>query len=135
MRSLCPHASAFATWKLNGVNPFHKAGPPALNPIPDRLAPGENDDQEYSSEYPQGNIDRLGQRRNLEAPTIQGACAAAGGNVSKEQCPRSVRIHAAEGPIQGHGATARRKAPRSEEHTSELQSLRHLVCRLLLENK
>src|SRR5205814_3458709 len=24
---------------------------------------------------------------------------------------------------------------RSEEHTSELQSLRHLVCRLLLENK
>src|SRR5262245_56526929 len=27
------------------------------------------------------------------------------------------------------------RAPRSEEHTSELQSLRHLVCRLLLENK
>src|SRR5437899_4882453 len=25
-----------------------------------------------------------------------------------------------------------RVAPRSEEHTSELQSLRHLVCRLLL---
>src|ERR1035441_10917324 len=25
-------------------------------------------------------------------------------------------------------------AKRSEEHTSELQSLRHLVCRLLLEN-
>src|SRR5262245_62301141 len=30
------------------------------------------------------------------------------------------------------GAPARR---RSEEHTSELQSLRHLVCRLLLEKK
>src|SRR5438045_9168319 len=27
------------------------------------------------------------------------------------------------------------EAPRSEEHTSELQSLRHLVCRLLLEKK
>src|SRR5437899_7891420 len=27
------------------------------------------------------------------------------------------------------------KADRSEEHTSELQSLRHLVCRLLLEKK
>src|SRR5262245_10859172 len=27
------------------------------------------------------------------------------------------------------------KPPRSEEHTSELQSLRHLVCRLLLEKK
>src|SRR5471030_3195964 len=29
----------------------------------------------------------------------------------------------------------RRKYARSEEHTSELQSLRHLVCRLLLEKK
>src|SRR5262245_66578845 len=28
-----------------------------------------------------------------------------------------------------------RDAVRSEEHTSELQSLRHLVCRLLLEKK
>src|SRR5437899_6689825 len=27
------------------------------------------------------------------------------------------------------------RPPRSEEHTSELQSLRHLVCRLLLEKK
>src|SRR5215831_21118707 len=30
---------------------------------------------------------------------------------------------------------ARHGGPRSEEHTSELQSLRHLVCRLLLEKK
>src|SRR5438045_9128830 len=30
---------------------------------------------------------------------------------------------------------AARDAERSEEHTSELQSLRHLVCRLLLEKK
>src|SRR5258705_9289380 len=29
----------------------------------------------------------------------------------------------------------RRPEGRSEEHTSELQSLRHLVCRLLLEKK
>src|ERR1035441_2996930 len=28
-----------------------------------------------------------------------------------------------------------KRLPRSEEHTSELQSLRHLVCRLLLEKK
>src|SRR5205814_8016558 len=33
---------------------------------------------------------------------------------------------AADGAVAGH---------RSEEHTSELQSLRHLVCRLLLEKK
>src|SRR5947199_7336232 len=32
-------------------------------------------------------------------------------------------------------ASSRPDSPRSEEHTSELQSLRHLVCRLLLEKK
>src|SRR5947199_3683854 len=34
-----------------------------------------------------------------------------------------------------HGAAAALQVLRSEEHTSELQSLRHLVCRLLLEKK
>src|SRR2546429_5919865 len=34
----------------------------------------------------------------------------------------------------GHGYVAR-GCPRSEEHTSELQSRLHLVCRLLLEKK
>src|SRR5471030_3403841 len=33
------------------------------------------------------------------------------------------------------GWRSRRSRRRSEEHTSELQSLRHLVCRLLLEKK
>src|SRR5687767_15574437 len=32
-------------------------------------------------------------------------------------------------------STPHRPATRSEEHTSELQSLAYLVCRLLLENK
>src|SRR5947199_7164425 len=35
----------------------------------------------------------------------------------------------------GRPAAAPRSRLRSEEHTSELQSLRHLVCRLLLEKK
>src|SRR3712207_8127002 len=34
----------------------------------------------------------------------------------------------------GHGVLAR-PLPRSEEHTSELQSRQYLVCRLLLEKK
>src|SRR5438045_8231284 len=34
-----------------------------------------------------------------------------------------------------HPVTGRVTRARSEEHTSELQSLRHLVCRLLLEKK
>src|SRR5262245_64684734 len=36
---------------------------------------------------------------------------------------------------QKYGREAVVEAVRSEEHTSELQSLRHLVCRLLLEKK
>src|SRR2546429_3689777 len=35
----------------------------------------------------------------------------------------------------GAGARAQDVGPRSEEHTSELQSRLHLVCRLLLEKK
>src|SRR5437899_6817681 len=38
-------------------------------------------------------------------------------------------------PIQVPALRERREDIRSEEHTSELQSLRHLVCRLLLEKK
>src|SRR5258708_8922965 len=34
-----------------------------------------------------------------------------------------------------HDRLARARGPRSEEHTSELQSPDHLVCRLLLEKK
>src|SRR5262245_62846953 len=37
--------------------------------------------------------------------------------------------------IVGVGLAANFATRRSEEHTSELQSLRHLVCRLLLEKK
>src|SRR2546429_6699360 len=39
------------------------------------------------------------------------------------------------GRARSWGVCAHAKAPRSEEHTSELQSRLHLVCRLLLEKK
>src|SRR6266487_1021017 len=38
-------------------------------------------------------------------------------------------------PSSTPGGSRSRRAPRSEEHTSELQSPVHLVCRLLLEKK
>src|SRR5687767_15647703 len=38
-------------------------------------------------------------------------------------------------PTAGEGAGDPREVDRSEEHTSELQSLAYLVCRLLLEKK
>src|SRR5262245_64989738 len=50
----------------------------------------------------------------------------ASGRPSSAPRPTAVRA----GPVPDLGG-----ARRSEEHTSELQSLRHLVCRLLLEKK
>src|SRR2546422_2256837 len=48
--------------------------------------------------------------------------------VAGQQAPLAVRL--ADGDLLVNGA-----ALRSEEHTSELQSRLHLVCRLLLEKK
>src|SRR2546425_7258210 len=48
--------------------------------------------------------------------------------------PRPVRRRAAR-PAPGGHRTGRGRLSRSEEHTSELQSLAYLVCRLLLEKK
>src|SRR5947199_4379784 len=44
---------------------------------------------------------------------------------------RRVQLFREEGDLRAHVG----QDVRSEEHTSELQSLRHLVCRLLLEKK
>src|SRR5437899_13060201 len=50
---------------------------------------------------------------------------------------RSPRVHRTgrAGPFRDPPLSVSRRPKRSEEHTSELQSLRHLVCRLLLEKK
>src|SRR5947199_4911024 len=45
----------------------------------------------------------------------------------------SLRLLDTDAAAQAASVKSRRR--RSEEHTSELQSLRHLVCRLLLEKK
>src|SRR5205809_7774943 len=50
--------------------------------------------------------------------------------------PAALAPPAAEGaPMTTRGPASATEAPRSEEHTSELQSRLHLVCRLLLEKK
>src|SRR5205814_9478153 len=50
---------------------------------------------------------------------------------------REIHVALMEGVYQREGIVLvdREQLLRSEEHTSELQSLRHLVCRLLLEKK
>src|SRR2546429_3148837 len=48
---------------------------------------------------------------------------------------RHGRHHLPGRPLPGHDGARRDLPERSEEHTSELQSRLHLVCRLLLEKK
>src|SRR2546425_8049022 len=60
-----------------------------------------------------------------------------------EEAPRwPLCASTSDKPAAGKGSSSRSQAsrgsarrPRSEEHTSELQSLAYLVCRLLLEKK
>src|SRR2546425_1857369 len=49
--------------------------------------------------------------------------------VSRAPAPSGIHLHKSAGRV------PRRTRNRSEEHTSELQSLAYLVCRLLLEKK
>src|SRR3712207_7981866 len=66
-------------------------------------------------------------------------CAGAVGH--RRAAPLSSRCRRARprGPlgrrVAGHVRVPQRRRPRSEEHTSELQSRQYLVCRLLLEKK
>src|SRR5205814_9217051 len=65
-----------------------------------------------------------------------GSCVGAPRRRSTSWCARPASKNARCKSIGGACSPSRsRAAPRSEEHTSELQSLRHLVCRLLLEKK
>src|SRR5438045_5214247 len=53
----------------------------------------------------------------------------------RESCPSVAPAVAREQQLLIGARVDERRIARSEEHTSELQSLRHLVCRLLLEKK
>src|SRR5262245_64392828 len=64
----------------------------------------------------------------------------AGGNIDVHHGLVDRRLHLVahwrdRSYISNDGIEIARGEDRSEEHTSELQSLRHLVCRLLLEKK
>src|SRR2546422_8969335 len=72
-------------------------------------------------------------------PISRGVAAGAAAGPGRRRrssagCGSSPRASARAG-LRGHAADARGDDPRSEEHTSELQSRLHLVCRLLLEKK
>src|SRR2546425_3009929 len=71
-------------------------------------------------------------KRSLEAPPRRGAA-----RTSRRDRPHLARARGADRPRR-RSLDRRSAGPirgRSEEHTSELQSLAYLVCRLLLEKK
>src|SRR3712207_6863779 len=69
-------------------------------------------------------LDKYRTPLDLEGGILLGVQAV----VSKMRSPHAPRL-------QIHGHDSRIAGPRSEEHTSELQSRQYLVCRLLLEKK
>src|SRR5262249_61382864 len=70
---------------------------------------------------------------------VSGRKAAGMARVPSADRPGKVRLPGADqaepGAPHPHGALDWERRRRSEEHTSELQSLTNLVCRLLLEKK
>src|SRR5690606_41304562 len=72
--------------------------------------------------------------RSAGSPTSPGAGAGASGARSRKARTRRPGTGRSPGsPCPSSGGIFRK--PRSEEHTSELQSRENLVCRLLLEKK
>src|SRR3712207_8301925 len=86
-----------------------------------------------STLFPYTTLFRSSQRRRR--PAAGAARGAVGARVAPDgrALPRhAVHDHLGEAAL---GRRRRRRAVRSEEHTSELQSRQYLVCRLLLEKK
>src|SRR5205814_7506747 len=82
---------------------------------------------DLSSEY----VARSRARRSNTHRASADRCGQAGAASTSRRPLRNRERNAAAKSFDRNCAGARR----SEEHTSELQSLRHLVCRLLLEKK
>src|ERR1035441_10809270 len=96
------------------------------------MAPGGFGDVPAEHSPPLGRGMRMGKPADIplsQKPARQADCRCQLGCFGNEVGKMSV-FTVRQWPA---GSTA--GVPRSEEHTSELQSLRHLVCRLLLEKK
>src|SRR5205814_10410303 len=78
-------------------------------------------------------------RRSSDLTALGRVCSGGSTSTSTGTVPPSSHFSSSiRSPKNSHTARATASngsATRSEEHTSELQSLRHLVCRLLLEKK
>src|SRR5205814_8826307 len=99
------------------------AAPQDLHSFPTRRSSDLRQSKRRSARIPETRCRRRRRRRLSDAV---GACA---------WHRNSVNTRSARKRHRGSGCRCGGSQGRSEEHTSELQSLRHLVCRLLLEKK
>src|SRR5690625_5585245 len=72
------------------------------------------------------------ERGRISSKTSPGAISHLQSHAHRRQGPSIINVTYPRGSPEHRSVTSR---PRSEEHTSELQSRGHLVCRLLLEKK
>src|SRR5687767_15638837 len=85
-----------------------------------------------STLFPYTTLFRSLARRIIAMPNLRAIVML--GRISHESTLRALGQRLAAAPF-AHGARHAVGELRSEEHTSELQSLAYLVCRLLLEKK
>src|SRR5687768_17810055 len=88
-----------------------------------------------STLFPYTTLFRSGSPRAQRRPRAVGRAQAHLRSRAADRQVRSRRILAPVRVAQREAAARLRSEARSEEHTSELQSRLHLVCRLLLEKK
>src|SRR5690606_40835555 len=88
-----------------------------------------------ASDSPAAGCHSLIRYRQSGTPAVPACCARPGGNAvhGTATAPGADTVPATPVPTGRSGALP--ALPRSEEHTSELQSRENLVCRLLLEKK
>src|ERR1039458_10711248 len=98
--------------------------------------PGEPTTAPRSRICPSSNSNGRSSASSHSTPIVRHATCCRRFCIRRPRRPRPERRSASATLIPGHARTWYSSRPgRSEEHTSELQSLRHLVCRLLLEKK
>src|SRR5437016_10599030 len=83
-----------------------------------------------STLFPYTTLFRSESGSYMNTALITGANKGIGREVARQLAAKGFYVF-----VGARNAKAGRKAARSEEHTSELQSLTNLVCRLLLEKK
>src|SRR5262249_61232919 len=97
-----------------------------------RLMTAANICREISGARPsEGSSSSRSRGRPIKARAIASICCSPPESVPPRWCMRSLR----RGNSANMRSTSAHAPARSEEHTSELQSLTNLVCRLLLEKK